>query len=216
MNPRFLIELGVGINLNLLGFNENNEMSEINGLIPSYWDILLAHKYSLISDADIEAWAHTMLMETENPDWWFSYLVSASELGGAGKYLAQAAQECDQSLGNMKSIPYKNSTPWFSFLGFIKNQRDLQIAYQEINYHAEHSESKEARILIDIFDCFWPKGEICNKRLSMSWASLFCEKDLAYLYGVISPFLKYWDIDVEALMTTKIGDLGDEEPYFSI
>lgn len=192
-------------------------MSETYDSIPSYWDIFWAHKYNLITDTDIEDWAYKILLEAENPDWWFSYLVSASELGGAGEYLSQAAQECDQGLGGSKgAIPYKYALPWFSFLGSLKNQRDLQVAYQEINYHVEHSDSKEARILINIFDGFWPKGEVSDNRQSMLWASLFCENDLSYLRSVIVPFLDYWDIDVDAIMNSKIGDLGDEEPCFGI
>ena len=182
-----------------------------NKPIPSYWDIIAAYKYGLISDTEIADWAYEILMNEEEPDWWFSYLISAVESGNAQKYLREAARETD---GGTPQISRGLAEPWFSFFAYITGNIELKTAYQNICYYAEYSITEDAAMLKQKLNEFWPKGDVSIKRAGKPWKSIFSDYDLNYVTSKIKPFLEYWGKDQNEILSRPIGDLGNEAPVY--
>ena len=113
----------------------------------NYYFLSLARKYKLIGDEAIEKWAYKYLEENDDPEWWFSYLISASTLESVGTILRDAASEVELEETGSYCFKYESADSWCRFLSLINLRSEFQTTFSGIIENAEHSDCLESELL---------------------------------------------------------------------
>lgn len=170
----------------------------------NYYFLSLARKYKLINDEAIEKWSYKKLEEIENPDWWFSYLVSAKTLGSVNLILGNAASESENEELGPYFFKYESIDSWCRFLSFINKHLEFRAVIIEILENAEHSNCLESVLLFHALDKFEKSKKSSITSSSNAWIDLFENKELKYFDSYVVPFFREFEIDANVWLKSKI------------
>lgn len=170
----------------------------------NYYFLSLARKYKLIGDVAIEKWAYKYLEENDDPEWWFSYLISTSTLESVGTILRDAASESEVEETGSYCFKYESADSWCRFLSLINQHREFRTTFSEIIENAEHSSCLESELLCHTLNKLKKSNESDDANPSGLWIDLFQSKDLEYFESYIVPFFEEFKIDANLWLKSMI------------
>ena len=170
----------------------------------NYRHISLAREYKLISDENIESWAYSELQSSSEPQWWFSFLVSARTLDSVESILADAANETELGGASRSYDYYADTKSWFLFLALVVGKLDFNYVYSEVVEEAEHAGSKESVMLSHVLNGLHEKFNTNKNNFPRRWIDLFNDSEMLFFNTYIAGFLKTFNIDALAWLAREI------------
>ncbi|GAB2528988.1 hypothetical protein [Microbulbifer agarilyticus] len=171
----------------------------------NYRHLALARELNLVSDTDIEKWAYRQLESSQNPEWWFSYLVSASALDSTLSIIVEAAEDEERKDSYNHCTQYGDFESWFLFLGLVIRRLKFDYVYSEIFEIAENDGSVEALLILrsldEVYRCFDGSVHIVGNR----WSDLFSTRQLIFFENSIVRFFKCFDIDPRKWLESEVA-----------